>query len=644
MSGGIYTTDKSKTLVSLADVDMGIILNKQAPVYDSTLDVFTNQNVATSSTPITANLGDVIIGDGASGITSTNILFVDTVNNRVGINNTNPQEDLDVDGNIRINTSGTGRLIFYDSNDNHEHGEIDGDDDGTEGGRLKLLVKPDAPGASPAVAMTIRQDGDVGIGTEDPAQRLDIKKDSSSIQPIAVLRNNDKTADNGIALQFAGLTSADVPVNYGSIKTKITNHTTPKSELQFFHYNDSGTETQALTLDHDGNFGFNQIDPSFRLDVKFDGGGSGNGVRLNGGSYGDGLYIRNQYVGSGATNFAFLGQPAFSPQNGGALQLYNNAGDEKVRLNNAGASYFIGGDVGIGTDTPATKLHTNIVGSEAGEADIARFSSLRASDGNLRFLDIGASHADGFVSFDVTGTSSGNYIFRRGGSQSASLNGKGFAIGDEVADNTYQGLTIKGDNPSVRMKTTSAGGWTWNEYVNNSGTNSFSAGTNHAVPYYGIKAGAGLDNPHLSVDANGRVGIGLINQPNRFTVAHNGHGISIDYIGASALPGGAGLYTADNSTYGFGYGDLLVKARTDQNGAFYSVIFYTAPSLNNPVERMRITPTGNVGIGTTTPSEKLDVNGTINATAYSVGGTAGFTGTGAYTNFTIVNGIITNAS
>lgn len=168
------------------------------------------------------------------------------------------------------------------------------------------------------------------------------------------------------------------------------------------------------------------------------------------------------------------------------------------------------GEFGIGTDSPATKLHTNIVGSETGEKDIARFSSVRASDSNLRFLDIGAHHADNFVSFDVTGSSSGDYIFRRGGTQSASLNSKGFAIGDEVADNTYQGLTIKGDNPSVRIKTTSTGGWTWNEYVNNSGTNTFSAGTNHSVPYYGIKAGSGLDNPHLAVASSGYVGIGTI--------------------------------------------------------------------------------------------------------------------------------------
>jgi hypothetical protein len=42
----------------------------------------------------------------------------------------------------------------------------------------------------------------------------------------------------------------------------------------------------------------------------------------------------------------------------------------------------------------------------------------------------------------------------------------------------------------------------------------------------------------------------------------------------------------------------------------------------NGVERMRITSTGNVGIGTTSPSERLDVNGTVRATGLNLNGTA----------------------
>jgi hypothetical protein len=63
-----------------------------------------------------------------------------------------------------------------------------------------------------------------------------------------------------------------------------------------------------------------------------------------------------------------------------------------------------------------------------------------------------------------------------------------------------------------------------------------------------------------------------------------------------------------------------------------------------------ITNAGNVGIGTTTPTETLDVNGAVNATGYKVNGVAGYNGTVTILQpapnppktFTIVNGIITN--
>jgi len=56
--------------------------------------------------------------------------------------------------------------------------------------------------------------------------------------------------------------------------------------------------------------------------------------------------------------------------------------------------------------------------------------------------------------------------------------------------------------------------------------------------------------------------------------------------------------------------------------------------------------TGFVRVGSsTTPTEALDVTGNTNVTGiYKVGGVSGFTGTGSYTNFTIVGGIITAAS
>lgn len=43
-----------------------------------------------------------------------------------------------------------------------------------------------------------------------------------------------------------------------------------------------------------------------------------------------------------------------------------------------------------------------------------------------------------------------------------------------------------------------------------------------------------------------------------------------------------------------------------------------------PIERMRIDPNGNVGIGTTSPGAKLDVNGNIQMTVGSYFSDGGF--------------------
>lgn len=65
---------------------------------------------------------------------------------------------------------------------------------------------------------------------------------------------------------------------------------------------------------------------------------------------------------------------------------------------------------------------------------------------------------------------------------------------------------------------------------------------------------------------------------------------------------------------------------------------------NTYTELARLKKDGNFGIGVS-PSYKCDVAGDINTTTvYRVGGVSGFTGTGAYANFTIVGGIITSAT
>ena len=74
------------------------------------------------------------------------------------------------------------------------------------------------------------------------------------------------------------------------------------------------------------------------------------------------------------------------------------------------------------------------------------------------------------------------------------------------------------------------------------------------------------------VDAStDRVGVGLNDPSVTFNVGHASHGIGMAYMGASALPDIAGVFT-DSSSGQTGFGSLLIKARTDF-APFYGISF-----------------------------------------------------------------------
>jgi len=127
MSGGIYTTDKSKTLQSLADVVMDNLQNNQAPVYDSTLEIFTNQTVLTPSDLPSGSLGDVIISDGVNGLQGTSRLNVNPSNGDItGTLIRADTNNLDIAIGLQggNNSGGSTIAIGFDSGNNTGEGAI----------------------------------------------------------------------------------------------------------------------------------------------------------------------------------------------------------------------------------------------------------------------------------------------------------------------------------------------------------------------------------------------------------------------------------------------------------------------------------------------------------------------------------------
>ena len=129
-------------LVQLEDVDVIGITDGNILFYNSNSNKFEFHN-ETNFNSSTIQIGH---------------LYIDTLNNRLGINVNNPTEDLEIDGNIQIDTGGLGKLVFYDKQADHEHAEVDADDDGTNGGQFFVKVKQD--GGSVETRLNIRENGD----------------------------------------------------------------------------------------------------------------------------------------------------------------------------------------------------------------------------------------------------------------------------------------------------------------------------------------------------------------------------------------------------------------------------------------------------------------------------------------------------
>jgi hypothetical protein len=97
------------------------------------------------------------IGDATNGP-----LYVDGTNRRVGIGVPVPTEDLEIDGNIQLDTGSTSNSIkFYDSANAHDHAWITAQRALVDGGELVVRTKQD--GSTLQDRLTVKEDGRVVI-------------------------------------------------------------------------------------------------------------------------------------------------------------------------------------------------------------------------------------------------------------------------------------------------------------------------------------------------------------------------------------------------------------------------------------------------------------------------------------------------
>ncbi|MBU2928997.1 beta strand repeat-containing protein, partial [Winogradskyella psychrotolerans] len=441
-------------------------------------NIYSTSGTITGNRNITQNNFDVNF--------DANTLVIDGSSNNVGIGVTNPNIDLAIgDNDTGLQQQGNGILAFYSNNNER---------------------------------VRISSNGNIGIGTTAPSQRLHV---------------------NGIS-QLGTNIASDGDLRLNQMGTGDRN-----SRIQF--YTDADASNDAEIIRNNGTDGNLIID------------NEGNGI----------MYLRNR--------------------GNGQVRLGTNNSDD----------FYIqdGGNIGINISAPTSKLDINgdlRIRTVNNGADTDNILT-RDSDGNIRrrtaaqIVAAGGGNDDNIYSTNGTITSNrnitqGNFDLNFD-SSTLVIDGSANEVGIGTNSPTAK-LDIDGD---ARIRTVNDGADTDNIL-----TRDASGNIRRRTAAQIVAAGGGSDDNIYSTSGT-ITGNRNITQ-NNFDVNFDANTLVID---GSSNNVGIGA-TNPNIDLAIGDNDTGLQQQGDGILAFYS----------NNNERIRISSNGNIGIGTTAPSQRLHVNGT----------------------------------
>ena len=583
---GIGTTSPARRL-HIADVTGGFRI--EGTTGDSFTEFVTTNNHAFIGVDDSLNVLKI---NNTNTLGSAVHLAISTSGN-VGIGTTSPSGKLHVHHNseevIRVDSGNTGAIHFFEGATRRG---ILGYSNGTsiasaaDAGDMVLRVENGNKlhlGAGGAVAMTIDDSERVGIGTTSPSVKLSVDMNGDVYSADFYQSNSGTDKYNAVRIRGA-MTSA---VGYYGIGGSTASNTSFRDAFvvgtQSAHsLNLATSDTARMTITSAGNVGIGTTTPSAKLHVigNITCTDQVNVSKTPSNSVGVGPCV--YLIGNQGASYTILQQGVDSYKH---FAFNGSSWIERMSLNNTNGDFYFNGNVGIGTTSPSYKL--------------------TVSDSNATY-GIGGDSGGNVYHYST----SGEHRFRANGSTT-----QAFVINNNLvttnktayfASNVGIGTTSPSGTLDVRPNAscnyvftgTSTSGYTTTFNMDNTGLD---IGHNSTGRSLNLRTG---NADRLTITGGGNVGINTTSPAYKLHVAGEAQ---LGFINFEYSSNYAGVRWKNSSQ------NLVWKIGNDTPSGNWLYLYDYAKGASaftfKPNSDMCFTPTGNVGIGTTSPAYNLDVTG-----------------------------------